>query len=1265
MNVRRHHFLRWCTALIAVGFAAACTTQADHGLNGPERAANDAVRAEPLPTIAELLATRVPLDPTMPPQLTGSRANQALARGEPIGTDVEGSDAELSRCLRADARRDYPGIAEHCATYAGLCDEKTCHRAAPGNDERAPITIAMLTRHLGSFDDVTRRRLASLSEIAVGRCRATQGRCAELVFAVALLRQGLDDVLRDPEIHRLRADDDATLWAQHAVVDGPWQDAEAHFVDGPRRAGPMQRHPRFRTRPLVASAGRLQPAQDAQPGWYRLTIAGESAAGPATLCVTGHGAAEIRVDGVVVLVRHSGEGGAATEAVPLLLSSGGHEVEVLFIDRGGGLALAVVDDAGRSALITSAERRWRRPAGVSLASSASTFTLPSIMDRGDVDLMQRVLVRHIAGRLGFGVDRLELQHLTTVLARQWGWSAPAVTSAALSVESDILPEQVLRALAAPLWDHVSTVWPEAPLPLLFRARMARDDEPEAALVLYRALVRAAPAYPIGRRELIAELTRQGLVDEAIEVARGLLALGRTAENLDAAVVAWRAAGALEQVARINDEQLERAGPAQRVHRRLQRGDTEGVLADMTAMHGRTGLLHDDMQTEDAFLDLAEVHRPALATAMLARRRTTRTDDVELALREARAQSDLESVRRITRHSAHLPAVLLGIAWGERAPWTDALVAGDRLVAERLHSPPPFPDAGGVTLRQNIERHFAEDGSSLTIRHFIFEVRNKESIDSVGELSLDSDDLVVRLRVVKPDGRMLEPEHHDEVRDISLTGLAPGDIVEWLIVAVDDGARDGAFWETSSFASASPRLERCYVTSWPVSLESTRHIVSISTHGAPAGVRRRIGDRIELRFEAQNLPALLDEPHAAHRLDDEPQVGIAIDVDDDVVLMLRAPQVQGAFVRDRWLQEMAIRLAGQGTARERLSRLFTLVANRVVEANTADAPSTLATGRGQRLLLLAALARAAGLNAGLAAVHGRLEPTLELPSMRAFPELVLRVDVGHHSSSDDVVFVMSSERGMLMDALPPRLLNASVVDLDSGARTKMPAASIDDRPLELIVDLRLTPDAFPERFDGTVTVRLPAFVAEAMRPAIRAAPADQLTRFVERVVSETLPGVKATRVVTTQLDSAGVSLDLHADIEVPRSSATSIRFDHLFSSGAGAALGTVPPLGSYTRVAERQRTLVVMPHHERVEVTWRVPAGVRLVEAPPSLTLQAGPFSLRQDTRIDDGRVLWVRTLRSEGARVPTKDWPTVRAALATLTTAADAQLAFDVAVAPP
>ena len=133
-----------------------------------------------------------------------------------------------------------------------------------------------------------------------------------------------------------------------------------------------------------------------------------------------------------------------------------------------------------------------------------------------------------------------------------------------------------------------------------------------------------------------------------------------------------------------------------------------------------------------------------------------------------------------------------------------------------------------------------------------------------------------------------------------------------------------------------------------------------------------------------------------------------------------------------------------------------------------------------------------------------------------------------------------------------------------------------------------------------------------------------------------------------LDAAGASLSFVADVSLPVDITAPIRFEHLFPGGAAATMRAAPPLASYARVSQRQRSLLVAPHRERVDLTWRLPAEASLAD-------------VRQRASVDEGVVRWVRTMESRVARVSPTAWPMVRAQLAPLMTASDARVVFVVA----
>jgi hypothetical protein len=85
-------------------------------------------------------------------------------------------------------------------------------------------------------------------------------------------------------------------------------------------------------------------------------------------------------------------------------------------------------------------------------------------------------------------------------------------------------------------------------------------------------------------------------------------------------------------------------------------------------------------------------------------------------------------------------------------------------------------------------------------------------------------------------------------------------------------------------------------------------------------------------------------------------------------------------------------------------------------------------------------------------------------------------------------------------------------------------------------------------------------------------------------------------------------------------------------------------------------LRVAPFSERVELVLRLPSSASFVELPPPADVRAGPFRLEQHSSVEQGVLMWDRTISAAGARVEPAQWPAVRAAMATLMTASDARL---------
>ena len=77
----------------------------------------------------------------------------------------------------------------------------------------------------------------------------------------------------------------------------------------------------------------------------------------------------------------------------------------------------------------------------------------------------------------------------------------------------------------------------------------------------------------------------------------------------------------------------------------------------------------------------------------------------------------------------------------------------------------------------------EDGSSLVLTHQILQANSEESVDELGQFEPPDSGYVLKLRTIKADGAILEPDLLGNMSTINLSNVAVGDFVEQEYVRV--------------------------------------------------------------------------------------------------------------------------------------------------------------------------------------------------------------------------------------------------------------------------------------------------------------------------------------------------------------------------------------------------------------------------------------------------------------------------------------------------
>ncbi|HEY8430755.1 MAG TPA: DUF3857 domain-containing protein, partial [Sandaracinaceae bacterium] len=113
----------------------------------------------------------------------------------------------------------------------------------------------------------------------------------------------------------------------------------------------------------------------------------------------------------------------------------------------------------------------------------------------------------------------------------------------------------------------------------------------------------------------------------------------------------------------------------------------------------------------------------------------------------------------------------------------------------------YDDAGQVLVLDYMVVRLHEDASAEELVHQIYRVQSEEAIEQLGQLSLPG--YVLNLRVIKPDGRFVEPDDIEGLDHVELPGLSVGDYVEYEFVrfrgATDHGGYRSTGWVFQNFS----------------------------------------------------------------------------------------------------------------------------------------------------------------------------------------------------------------------------------------------------------------------------------------------------------------------------------------------------------------------------------------------------------------------------------------------------------------------------------
>lgn len=914
------------------------------------------------------------------------------------------------------------------------------------------------------------------------------------------------------------------------------------------------------------------------------------------------------------------------ELVPLRLAPGRHHLLVKLArgDAQGHLALSLARADG-----APADAAFTAPAPGAPLPPAKPARLPPPL--GGAPELARQLEREAgpaAARLVAALGAIDLDRegakalLDEALGSAAGSAALLAARAEARRDDPTLAERVARARAIADLDLALAGDPGNAAARLARAELARlGDRLEDAAALLDGLSEADAARPRAlyararlsearglaeRAERLAdEAGRAGGDCAALELAQQLAIRRDALQRQDELAAALRACpggrarlaehrkrrGDLAGALALADEEV-RAGPA-RVDARLARaglraagGDPRGAADDVEEL---ARLWPREARLAKRRADYLEAAGDA-AGARAARERALLLDPGDLALRRALALED-----------GHEP--LDALDEDGRTALAAYRAAGGRRAASSV----TVLDLGAVE---------AHPGGAYTERiHTLVEARDERAVDRVGEVTVPEGAELLLARTVKRGGRVLEPEEPlGDKRTLSLAGLEPGDLAEWIwvrSVPARGPSAPGFTADAFFFRADEPLWRSVYTAAAPRGLG-----LEVDAHHLPAPPVSAEGGREVVRVLRQDVPAAIPEPGAPSEPEHLPFVQVGAGAGREALARALADGLLEPCRPSLEVRRLAAEIAASVPPAQRGGDALPRAAYRRVQELivgqggpfTEPAGSILSRGRGSRTVLLKSVLDALGVRSRFALLREFSRDPAPYRFARAdlYAYAVLRVEHG-----GAVAWLDPTTRGTPYGVLPGPVRGVeALVAPAPGEEVEVTRTPPDDGAERRRVRVAVTVDA-----DGGALVegadRYEGFEAASLRASLERLDGQSRRQAMEQLLARSFRGAAL-------LDLA---VDGDGALDGPLTLRWRARVDHWARLEEGRAVVEQPVfparLGArYLQRAARETPLLLAgSERAALELTVTLPPGWSPAPAPPA-AVTASYGSYRREERAE-------------------------------------------------
>ncbi len=543
-----------------------------------------------------------------------------------------------------------------------------------------------------------------------------------------------------------------------------------------------------------------------------------------------------------------------------------------------------------------------------------------------------------------------------------------------------------------------------------------------------------------------------------------------------------------------------------------------------------------------------------------------------------------------------------------------------------------------------------DGSSRMLEHEVIRIQSPEAISQLAEHPR-LDGVVLHMRVIKKDGRVLEPEDVQGKPTVTFPHLEVGDYIETEhVVTKQSDSREGTRYVSPQWFFREENI--AYARSEFVVITPDHQALEIETHGnVPAPKLEKKDGIVIRRWRVDRSPAAPVEPGSPPITEFLPSVRLGWGVDLAWRLQDFADTLADVTPIDPRVRRIAYKIvapAPKKASRLRAQRLYRWVLANVEDGPETDGRRVVVGKRGNRWRGFLTLCRSIGIHAEYAVARNRLAPQ---PGGK----------IAESTQFTDPLIVLTTERGPVWLTLgskyapfgyvPPEIRGAPAYLL--GGRKPRPATTPRGGGEDSVIyegSITMGADgsaklAIEQRFTGKY--------AMAVRSAFSQLPEAQLRDVIEsKLLGRALRGARLTKHRIEHLDDLDEPFVLHMQAEMSG-----------FAQSSPGELAISPPfsprVSQLATLPARQTPLLIgEATYQEVRLRITLPKNATLANSLAPSSVHDADRSVKVNDRLEGNVLILDRTLDIPAGRVQPAAYP----AFLEFARKSDAILARDVRV---